>query len=115
MKSEFNAIRDYIRLGEKPAHALVVRVKEPPLYQGNQAEARKRGRHLVGFDVEAHSTGMVGFVSLFYFIHYKILLGTLQLLSVPLSSAHYFDLVSRKVIEATATPVPPGVWLPGRS
>lgn len=106
----FDRTRAFIRQGS--SSNTFVRKRSPINIFGDRDEAARRRGHIIALELAADGTTVVGFVEFFGVITYSVTLGMFGQLAIPISSGHYFDIVSTKVIPMDAIRPPPDLWIP---
>ncbi len=110
LQAIFDEARAFIRQGF--ASTTLVKKIPPMKIFGDREEAARRRGHLVGIELAEDSTTIVGFVEFFGVMTYKITLGKFGQLAIPISAAHYFDVISKRAIQMEATRRPRELWIP---
>jgi len=108
LRSIFDQTRSFIRQASS-ANTLVRRTSLMNIHGDREEAARRRG-HVVAVELAADNTTVVGFVEFFGVITYKVTLGMFGQLAIPISAGHYFDVVSKKVIQMDAIRL--SLWVP---
>jgi len=106
----FDRTRAFIRQGSEAT----IWVKKIPQMKisGDREEAARRRGHIVAVELAADGTTIEGFVEFFGVMTYKVTLGKFGQLAIPISAGHYFDVISKQVIQMDAIRPPPGLWIP---
>lgn len=103
LRSDFDVVRKFIRYGEAPSYSLVEVDGRPILAKDTRTRRQTEG-HLVTASWAADNRSIVGQVSLFNRLTYRVSLArNFTGLWRPLQFGHHYDLVRRRVDSMTAT------------
>jgi hypothetical protein len=99
LRSDFDAVREYIRYGHEPDWAPVVMPTCDSILFGDSRRWRQTIGHLVTLDWNRKGDGIVAQVSLFNTITYRVLLCPFYsgIWDSSLRSGHHFDTETRKI------------------
>ncbi len=99
LRSDFDAIRDYIRLGVRPSPLPVI-VTKTPILHGDDAFYRQTNGHVIVLDWDKVNQGIVCLVSLFNHLTYHVnLCWTYSGVWHPLGGGRHFDLQTLTISE----------------
>lgn len=103
LHEDFNVTRDYIRFGKSPGFPLVD-ANDTPILANDSRTLRQTEGHLITVNWTADKRRIVGRLSLFNRVTYRITLARyFSGLWRPIRSGHHFDLETRKIGELSAT------------
>jgi hypothetical protein len=106
----FNDIRSFI-ISNHPLPSPVTVNPQIELHRDGIRKVRNLG-YMVGLELAADNTTLVGFVQFNRLINYRVNLGSFPKLSIPISCAHLYEIPSMKVIQLTATRPLSKLWIP---
>jgi hypothetical protein len=99
LRPDFDAIRDYVRLGVRPPLPPVI-VTKIPILHGDDAFYRQTNGHVIVLSWDRANEGMVCLVSLFNHLTYHVVLcSKYSGLWHPLSAGRHFDLETLTISE----------------
>jgi len=99
LRTDFDSVRDYIRLGVPPSQPAVM-VTKMPILRGDDAFYRQTNGHLIVLDWDRMNQGIVCLVSLFNHLTYHVnLCWSYSGLWHPLTGGRHFDLETLTINE----------------
>jgi len=99
LRSDFDTVRDYIRLGVRPSQPPVI-VTKMPILRGDDAFYRQTNGHVIVLDWDRMNQGIVCLVSLFNHLTYHVnLCWSYSGLWHPLTGGRHFDLETLTINE----------------
>lgn len=110
LKPILNNTRTFIRYGSESGK-LVKNISQMKI-AGDSEEAKRRRGHIVAIELAADNTTIEGFVEFFGAMTYKVILGKFGQLAIPISSGHYFDIISKQTIQMNSTRSLAKLWIP---
>jgi hypothetical protein len=108
----FNAVRNLVFRGTEPT--IIVTKSSPLTIHGDNLEAARRKGYIVALDLARDRATLNGYVEFVGLLAYRVKLGIFGPISIPISSGHYYDILSKTVIKMSSFQPPPNFYVPSR-